>query len=163
MYNVNMDILERMLAHNAWTIGRLIEQSSDLTEAQLDQEFDIGLRTVRASIDHIIDSIEWWTDLMNGLPQRSFEHLGADPMTLEGFSKRLELVAPAFAAIARERQANGRLDEEWMPREDQPKAFSNGTIIVHVITHSAHHRAQWMYMLKQLGVRDVIVAHALSW
>jgi uncharacterized damage-inducible protein DinB len=158
-----MDILERLLAHNSWTIGRLIEQSSDLTNAQLDQEFDIGLRTVRATIDHIIDCIEWWTDLMNGLPRRSFEHLGADPMTLEGFNKRLEMVAAEFALIARERQTSGRLDEKWTVRDDQPTAFSYGTTVVHVITHSAHHRSQWMYMLKCLGVPNVIMGDALSW
>ena len=158
-----MDILERLLAHNTWTIGRLIEQSRALTDAQLDQEFDIGLRTVRASIDHILNNIEWWTDLMNGLPQRTFDHLGEDFMTLDGFTKRLELVASEFAAVARERQSNGRLDEKWVTREDQPTAFSYGTTVVHVITHSAHHRSQWMYMLKRLGVPDVIMGDALSW
>jgi uncharacterized damage-inducible protein DinB len=158
-----MDLLDRFLGHNAWTTGRLIEQSRGLTDAQLDQEFDIGLRTVRATIDHIIESIEWWTDLMNGAPVRTFEDLGEEPMTLDGLAKRLETVAAQFAEIARQRQAEGQLDERWDGREDQPTAYSYGTTIVHVITHSAHHRAQLMYMFKRLGVPDVIVAHALNW
>lgn len=158
-----MDILDRLLAHNAWTTNKLIEQSRGLTDSQLDQKFDIGLKTVRATIDHIIESMEWWTDLMNGLPQRSFETLDEDPMSLAGFTKRLELVAIQFAEVARRIQAEGQLDEKWQARDDQPEPFNYGTTIIHVITHSAHHRAQLMYMLKQLGVAHVIMAHALSW
>ncbi len=125
-----MDILDRLLAHNAWTTNKLIEQSRGLTEAQLDQEFDVGLKTVRATIDHIIENIEWWTDLMNGLPQRTFENLGEDDMTLAGFARRLELVAPQFAEVARRVQTEGRLDEAWQARADQPTTFDYGNTII---------------------------------
>jgi uncharacterized damage-inducible protein DinB len=158
-----MDILDRLLAHNAWTTNKLIEQSHDLTDTQLDQEFDIGLKTVRATIDHIIESIEWWTDLMNGAPQRTHENLGEDPMTLNGFAERLERVASQFAEVATRVQTEELLDETWQMREDFPETYNYGTTIIHVLTHSAHHRAQLMYMLKSLGVPDVIMAHALSW
>lgn len=158
-----MDLLDRLLAHNEWTTNKLIEQSRGLTDVHLDQVFDIGLKTVRATVDHIIDNIEWWTDLMNGQAQRSFENLGADPMTLDGFSKRLALVAPQFAEVARRIQAERRLSDKWQVREDFPESYNYGTTIIHVITHAAHHRAQLMYMLKRLGVEDVITAHALSW
>ncbi len=158
-----MDILDRLLAHNAWTTARLIEQSRGLSNDQLDQKFDIGLRTVRATIDHIIENMEWWTDLMNGLQRRGFEHLGEDPMTLDGFSKRLEVVALEFAEVSQRQQTDGLLDEKWQVRDDQPTSFSYGTTIVHVITHSAHHRSQLMYMLRRLGVPDVIMGDALAW
>jgi uncharacterized damage-inducible protein DinB len=158
-----MNLLDRFLGHNAATIQHLVELSRSLTDAQLDQQFDIGLRTPRATIDHIVDCMEWWTDLMNGQAQRTFEQLGTDPMTLEGMQKRLEIVAVQFADVARQKQATGQLDETWSTRLDQPKAFSYGTTIVHVITHSAHHRAQLMYMLRSLGVQNVPDANALNW
>ncbi len=119
--------------------------------------------TVHAIIDHIIENIEWWTDLMKGLPQRTFENLGEDAMTLAGFTNRLELVAPQLAEVARRAQTEGRLDETWQARADQATTFDYGNTIIHVITHSAHHRGQLMYMLKKLGVADVIMAQALSW
>lgn len=158
-----MDLLDRLLAHNEWTTERLIEQSRGLTDAQLEQPFDIGLKTVRVTIDHIIENIEWWTDLMNAHPRRSFRTLGADPLTLDGFGKRLGRVAPQFAEVARRVQAEGRLDDTWPTREGFSESYSYGNTIIHVITHSAHHRAQLMYMLKSLGVKDVIMAQALSW
>jgi uncharacterized damage-inducible protein DinB len=157
-----MDILDRFLEHNAWATMRLIEQSRSLTELELDQQFDIGLRTVRATTDHIIENIEWWTDLMNAAPPRTFENLGEDPMTLDGFAKRLAVVTAEFANVARLKQAHGQLDDHWPERIDQTKSYTYCTTVVHVLTHAAHHRGQWMYMLKRLGVRDVIVAQALS-
>jgi hypothetical protein len=32
MYKVNMDVLERLLAHNAWTTGHLTEYGRILTD-----------------------------------------------------------------------------------------------------------------------------------
>lgn len=87
-----MDLLETLLAHNKGTTKRLIEQSATLTEIQLDEEFDLGLRTVRLTLDHIIESMEWWTDLMNGQPKRSFNALPSGSLSLEGLQLRLELV-----------------------------------------------------------------------
>ena len=40
---------------------------------------------------------------------------------------------------------------------------SVGAVIVHVVTHSMHHRAQILYMLEQLGLADVIEGDPLSW
>jgi|ERR1700675_4827891 uncharacterized damage-inducible protein DinB len=99
---------------------------------------------------------------MNGSPPRTFENLGEDPMTLDGFAKRLAVVAAEFASVARLKQAQEQLDDHWPTRADQTKSYTYCTTIVHVLTHAAHHRGQWMYMLRRLGVSDVIMAQALS-
>lgn len=157
-----MDILDTLLEHNAWTTAKLIEQSRGLSDAQLDQDFDLAHRTVRKSLDHIIESMEWWIDLMLGRPARTFEHLGSDPLSLDGLQKRLDTVAPELADISRKLQTEGRLDEKWPVRDDQPKAFRNGATIVHVLTHGAHHRSQVIHMLRRLDVPDVIWGDALG-
>lgn len=158
-----MDLLDTFLVHNLGTNTRLIEQSSTLTDAQLDQEFDLGHRTVRATLDHIIENIEWWTDLMSLRPKRTFESLGEDPLSLVGLMKRLEIASAEFATLARQAQTEGRLDDKWPPREDQLATYCNGTTIVHVITHAAHHRSQVIHMLRQLGVDEVVGGEALHY
>lgn len=67
-YPSGMDLLGRLLGHDTWTTTGLLRQSRALTEAQLNQEFDLGWRTVRATLDHIIDNMETWVDLMNKCP-----------------------------------------------------------------------------------------------
>ncbi len=37
-----MDLLDRLLAHDHWATARLLDLSRGLTDAQLDQPFDIG-------------------------------------------------------------------------------------------------------------------------
>lgn len=158
-----MDLLDRLLGHDAWTTGRLIEQSRGLTDAQLDQEFDLGWRTVRATLRHIIGNMEAWTDLMSGRPERTFPEPAGRWLTLDALQSRLETVAPQLADLACRSQAEGRLDERWTFRESPRVQFTYGGTLVHVITHSMHHRAQLIHMLKRLGVPDVIEGDALSW
>jgi len=158
-----MDLLDRLLGHDAWTTRRLIEQSRDLTDAQLDREFDLGWRTVRATLGHIVEVMEGWTDLMNGRPERTFPKPVEHWLTLDALRERLETVAPQLADLARRAQAEGRLDERWTFREEPLVEFTYGGTIVHVLTHSMHHRAQLIHMLKKLGVPDVIEGDALSW
>lgn len=157
-----MDLLDTLLAHNEGTTRRLIEQSAALSEAQLDQEFDLGLRTVRLSLHHIIENVEWWTDLMNGHPKRSFEVLPHDPLSLAGLHLRLERVTQEFARTANDVQQRQRWDEHWPVREDQQRSHRFGATLVHVLTHSAHHRSQVIHMLKKMGVKDVIRGDALG-
>lgn len=157
-----MDILDTLLEHNEQTTAKLIEQSRGLTEAELDHDFDLAHRTVRKTFDHIIESMEWWTDLMLQRPARTFDALGLDPLSLDGLQVRLENVAPELAHISRNLQAEGRLDEKFPPREDWPHPFRHGATIVHVLTHGAHHRSQVIHMLRRLGVPDVIWGDALS-
>jgi len=53
-----MDLLDRLLGHDAWTTRQLLLCCRGLTDAELDREFDIGHRTVRATLLHIIRNDE---------------------------------------------------------------------------------------------------------
>ena len=48
-----MDLLDRLLEHDRWATDQLLELCRGLTDAQLDQPFDIGHRTVRALQERI--------------------------------------------------------------------------------------------------------------
>ena len=66
-----MDLLDRLLGHDAWTTRQLLLRCRGLTDAALDREFDIGHRTVRATLAHIVRNVEVWSDLMSGQPVRA--------------------------------------------------------------------------------------------
>jgi len=66
-----MDLLDRLLEHDAWTTRQLLLCCRGLSDKQLDHEFDIGRRTVRATLVHIIRNVEVWSDLMSGQPVRA--------------------------------------------------------------------------------------------
>lgn len=159
-----MDLLNRLLGHDAWTTACLLRQSRDLTDKQLDQEFDLGWRTVRATLAHIIYNMETWVDLMNGGLFREHPEPAASWRTLDGLSDRLTQASHDLAILAQRIQAEGRFDETWVDVLDEPprqKTF--GGAIAHVITHSMHHRAQLIHMLRRHGVKDVIEGDMLTW
>jgi uncharacterized damage-inducible protein DinB len=68
-----------------------------------------------------------------------------------------DLAAPARAVADR----HGWNEPCNVPGEDAGK--SRGGVIAHVITHSMHHRAQVIAMLRALGVGDVPEGDVLSW
>src|SRR5690349_13120004 len=63
-----MDLLDRLLEHDRWATTQLLELCRGLTDAQLDQPFDVGHRTLRATLDHQIPNLDFWTGLMTGQP-----------------------------------------------------------------------------------------------
>lgn len=154
-----MTILERLLGHDAWTTRQLLLRSRDLSDEQMERVFDIGDRSLRETFHHLLGCMEFHTDLLLG---RTDEPPGRDDVSLDGMQRRLTVVAKDLADVALKVEREGRADElVTNPRNGNRR--SRGGVIAHVITHSMHHRAQVLYMLEQLGVKDVIEGDVLGW
>jgi uncharacterized damage-inducible protein DinB len=159
-----MDLLDRLLAHDVWSTNQLILQSKSLTDEQLDQPFDVDSRSLRGCFVHIIRVMEVWNDLLYERPVRPSAVLNAKPQDLDGLIVRLHIAGDEFALISKKVARLVRWDDQFTDVLDNPpqkKTF--GGSIAHVITHSTHHRAQVMYMMEQLGIRDHIEGDVLTW
>jgi len=158
-----MDILDRLLEHDAWTTEAVLRCCASLSDEVLDRPLGIGPGTVRATIIHIIRNMEVWTDFIAERPVRpsaSGTRIQSVPVLLS----RLSAAADDLAAVSRQVLAAGRLDEVFVDTLDDPatkKSF--GGAIVHVITHSMHHRAQLLFMLRCFGLSDLPEGDVLSW
>jgi uncharacterized damage-inducible protein DinB len=158
-----MDLLDRLLGHDAWTTQQLLVLCRDLTDEELDRDFDIGHRTVRETFGHIIRNVEGWSDLMAGRPERD-EEPGPRGSSISALTAQFEVAAAEFATIARAVAERGAWDEKWVRRPgNPPDELTYGGTIAHVITHSMHHRAQLLYMLRRLGVENRPEGDVLSW
>jgi uncharacterized damage-inducible protein DinB len=159
-----MDLLDRFLGHDAWTTREMLLRCRHLSDEQLDRDFDIGHRTLRRTFIHIVWNMEVWTDVMNGVPQRPNRNEDPAGRSIDGLIERLDVVAEEFAELATRITREGRLDEIWVDTlDDPPTTKSYGAAIAHVITHSMHHRAQVLYLMRLLGVKDLIEGDVLSW
>jgi uncharacterized damage-inducible protein DinB len=158
-----VDLLDRLLAHDAWTTRQLLILAQPLTAAQWTQPFDIGHVTLRATLEHMISNVETWTALMNG------EQNPGEQSTFEGLSPadllaRHDAAMTAFAALAHRIRDAGNWDALWVDILDDPhREKSYGGAIGHVITHNMHHRSEVMHMLHRLGVENVIEGDVLGW
>lgn len=156
-----MDILDRLLGHDAWTTRQLLLRCRDLTVEQLDRRFDIGDRSLRQTFVHVIRNMEAWTDLM---AERPVGKAAQEEMTVERLLERHSRAAKELAEVARRIRDEGRLDGMYTDvLDDPPKRKSFGGTIVHVVTHSMHHRAQILHMMEQLGLKDLPEGDALGW
>ena len=156
-----LDLLDRLLEHDAWTTRRVLDFAQTLTDEQFDQDFDIGHRTVRETLQHVIGNVQVWTDLMAARPVRQTP---TDGPSLVELRRRFEAAFRDFAQVAREARDAGRLGDRYVDVLDQPpqeKSYA-GTIL-HVLTHDHMHRAEILHMLQRLGVQGLIEGDVLSW
>lgn len=156
-----MDILDRYLGYEAWTLRYFISRCRDLSPSHLHQTFDIGNGTVHATLDHIIGNLESWTDLMRERPMR---HLPPLTGSTDSYLQRFDETMADFTDCARALVAEGRLDDTYVDVLDtppSPKTF--GGTLLHVLTHSTVHRWEIQHMLQRLGLNDLIEGDALSW
>ena len=159
-----MDLLDRLLGHDAWTSRQLLLICRNLSDEQLDREFDIGHRTARATLDHVILNMELWSDLMAGEPVRRREGAAPEERSVSGLMARLDRAASKLSRVARTVSDRGGWDERWVDVLDSPpteKSYGGG--IAHVLLHSMHHRAQLLHMLRRLGVGGLPEGDVLSW
>lgn len=154
-----MTILDRLLAHDAWTTRQLLLRCQELSEEQMSRSFDIGDRTLRETFEHLIACMESHTDLMRGINEYKTYR---DDESVDGMLSRLTIVAKEFAEIALKVEREGRADEFCINAEGERRATFGG-VIAHLITHSMHHRAQIMYMMEQLGVQNILEGDTLGW
>jgi uncharacterized damage-inducible protein DinB len=158
-----MDILDRLLGHDAWTTRQLLLRCRELTDEQLDRRFDIGDRSLRETFLHVIENMEIWTALMAERPIQQTAVSEGVP-SVEGLLHRLALAAKDLAEVSRRLRDEGRLDQMYLDTlEEPPTPKPFGGTIVHVITHSMHHRAQALYIMEQLGLTDLPEGDALGW
>jgi uncharacterized damage-inducible protein DinB len=154
-----MDIIDRLLAHDAWTTRQLLLACQALPDASLDLEFEIDHRSLRKTFAHMIGNLEVWTDLIS---ERPVVRKSGD--SIPELIARLDLASREFSEIARRIVRQQRADDYFTDTLDEPatqKTF--GGAIGHVITHNMHHRAQVMFLMEKVGLKEHIEGDLLSW
>ncbi len=151
-----MDLLDLLLDHDHWATRRLLDASGGLTDAQLDQEFDIGHRTLRATFGHMIFNVPFWTAFLEGgQPADGGYSADAQPddRSLAALTDGHERSYAAFAAAARRLRDEQRLGETFVDHYAVRKSFG-GTVLM-VVEHNEGHRTEVLHILVRLGMPDV--------
>jgi len=154
-----MDILDRLIAHDTWTTRQLLLACQALPDDLLDKEFEIDQRSLRKTFLHIIGNMESWTDLLYERP--AVVRPGNSILELIA---RLSVISRDFALIARKIAREQRYDDCFLDTYDQPPRLKTfGGAIGHLITHDMHHRAQVMFLMERVGLKEHIEGDLLSW
>jgi uncharacterized damage-inducible protein DinB len=156
----DVDLLDRLLGHDAWTTRHLLERCKEVDRDGLRRPFDLGHGSLLETIEHLVENVEVWTALMRGQPSEARTGTGS----LDDLIGRFDAAYGAFADIARTVRDGGAWDETYRDvLDDPPRPKSFGGTITHVVTHNMAHRAEVLHMLRRLGMSELIEGDALSW
>lgn len=156
-----------LLRHNDWANRALLERCAALSPEQMRRRFEIGPGSLHDALVHILGCMERWADRVAGRALRpspeGAEHAIAD------LRPRFGAATDDLAAIAADLAMSGRGGEEVtieFRRDDGasiPVTFTRHAALVHCLVHGAHHRAQCLNMLRQLGVRPLPDLDVIDW
>lgn len=146
------DTIADLLAYHQWANGKLFGLCRPLAAEQLDREEPIGLGSLRKTLYHVWAAESLWLSRWKGTSPTSFPI--EDGVPIDELHARFEMLHAA---------RNGFLTEENPKdysrivsyRNLAGEAFANPLVnlIMHVVNHAVHHRAQAMHFLKLSGVK----------
>ncbi len=153
-----MDLLDRMVGHDRWATTLFLEKSRQLSDAQLDQQFDIGQGSLRETFDHMISVVDSWTRQMIGQPEPPPRE---ERPSIAELIERHERNSAFFADVSRRARDEQRLEDTFTDSFGYQQTL--GGTIVHVILHNAQHRAEARHILERLGVDDLWDGDPQEW
>jgi uncharacterized damage-inducible protein DinB len=150
--------LDILLSHDKWATRQILQACAGLSEEQFHRRFDIGPGSLHDTTTHILGAMRRWGDMLAGREQRPrLEGTRRPPAELLTL---LDEIASDFAGSARRHPV-----EEIVSgvRDGKTYTFARGVVISHVATHSMHHRAQCLNMLRQLGIKPLPPSSVVEW
>jgi uncharacterized damage-inducible protein DinB len=149
---------EILLIHHRWANEQLLDSCAELSDEQLDHEFEMGVGTLRKTLTHIAGAIRGWGDLLAGREQRA--RLEETSYSIDQLRELFDEVSTDFETSAR---GFGHDEIATGSRGGNSYSFTRGGVLTHVMTHAVHHRAQCINMLRQLGVEKLPPSSVLEW
>ncbi len=148
--------LDILLAHDRWATGQLLAAARSLSDAQLDQRFEMGYGTLRATLLHIVEVQRAWTESLNGRQTETRK----DPVSVAEIISRHEAATTELNSTAHATPLDAEFSPAWKGRR---YSFPRAGVLTHILTHGMHHRAQALNMLRHLGVDPLPPSSILQW
>jgi len=151
-----------LIAHDRWANAQLYAACQSLSDEQFVQSFEMGTGSIHNNLVHNLGAMRGWTDVLDETPSRPRleERIEDQPYTLDEIEKLHGEITKDFERAALARPFETVINRE---RGGQVYTFTVGGILTHVMTHSMHHRAQCLNMLRQLGVEGLPMSSVMEW
>ncbi len=152
------DPITILLAHDRWATRQILDACSKLTQEQFHRRFEMGPGSLHDTTTHILAAMRTWTDSLAHRELRP--RLEGTTRSIPELTKLLDEIYDEFAASARAHPLDHTISRA---RDGKTYTFTRGAVITHVATHSMHHRAQCLNMLRQLGASPLPPSSIAEW
>jgi len=135
-----------LLNHNAWANNRLVKLAESLpADEPFYRAFPMGEGSLHATLIHIAGAMIHWAERLADIePGEPIENQQFEINQLQAL---FDSAHQSLETIVQQLIETNRLDET-MTHPEAPKPFTRRMAIHHVFTHSGHHRAQALNMLR---------------
>ena len=157
--DVKADAIAILLAHGRSADADILAAMRGLTPEQLDQPFEMGVGSIRATYEHDLGALRGWADVYAARPRRAWLP-DEGPFTIEQLEAMTTELHDDWAEIADKFPLDEVIER---PRGDSVRRFTRAHILMHVATHAVHHRAQMINMLRHVGVTDLPTGSVMHW
>lgn len=157
-----MDVLVKMVAHHVWLTGELIERAAGLDDATLDRPIELSVEGVDddLSIRYLLDRLVWqqemWLAAVDDEPFQVPECGRTVRTPIAELRERHAAAGARFLAMVERLNEQGRFDETFVDTTcDEPRVFTYGGMVAHVLTFAAHRRTLILGALYDAGITDL--------
>lgn len=147
---VQIDTIRGLLSYSDWANEQVLGASAELADDQLDQPFDMGPGLLRRTLIHIYNGEHVWLQRWQGKIETPWpsedEKIGITDLRerlRRTWAEREQFLASLNA---------GQPSRNVIYRDSKGSLFSAtlGDMMIQMCTHSTHHRAQAVNMLRRL-------------
>jgi uncharacterized damage-inducible protein DinB len=143
--------LEWLVRHHTWANKTVVESCKSLTEEELARNFEMGWGTIELTLLHMVGAIMRWCDRLGDRPLRPFPEESQRKFTIDEISSMMSAACNDFETCAL-RPSSGTGGTVSVVLSTTGRRDIPGVVVCgHIITHSAHHRAQIANMLRRNG------------
>lgn len=148
---VRIGTIRELFDFDLWANRQVFACTDGLSDAPLDQPFEMGEGSLRKTIAHIYAAGRIWYDRWNAPGRETLEPaLGIQslPRIIDA-AERLHATRGAWLATLSDETLDASLNyTNW---KGEPCSNKLGHMLLHVVNHGTHHRAQAVNMLRRLG------------
>jgi uncharacterized damage-inducible protein DinB len=132
--------IRRLAEYEIWCNRASLKAARELTNEQLFRRFDFGLKTIHATLFHVVEVFQLWGGCVGPAIARPAIQPYDPAMSLQQLTAWNERLSDAFLEAIDASHAQHLLHRDR--RIEQ---------VFHLVTHGTHHRTQFITMLRLLG------------
>jgi uncharacterized damage-inducible protein DinB len=150
---MSVDTIQELCSYDQWANDNVLGVAAGLPDEKLDRPFEIGPGTLRETARHIYHAQRVWYERIGGLADAKLPHsqdLPSAPDIHAAAARLADLRSRWLTSL--DPRANDR-QVAYLGADGKQHAYRLADILLHVINHSIHHRAQALNMMRHLGAQ----------
>lgn len=156
--NITAEPIALLAAHDRWATRVLIDACATLSGEQLHRRFEMGIGSLHDTLIHDAAAVRTWAEIL--LKRDLTPWPSNDPRPIAALRTMAE---EAFDLLVTAASAGPLSDEFVRQRDGKTYVYTRAVILCHVHTHSVHHRAQCLNMLRHVGVSPLPQSSVVEW